>query len=185
MLNTLVSAVQMAAIIDAAPAPLKVEKFAHSPNHPAFTGVQVGEFVVQFQRKANGRSYNSKSRVYGACDELIADLNAVEPTYISSTNENSTDAERVQEKLWLAWRAAGKKVAQKRLTEILTAVNDANLGLYGLDASTVKGMTFSFKAGCSMCPCSPGFILNGRVLLDGWLPVDMFIVSAASLERRS
>lgn len=185
MLNTMVSAVQMAAIIDAAPAPLKMEKFAHSPNHMPFSGVQVGEFVVQFVRKASGRSYNSKSRVYGACDALIADLNAVEPTYISSTNENSTDAERVQEKLWLAWRAAGKKVAQERLTEILTAVNDADLKLWGLTPDTVKGMKFSFKAGCSMCPCSPGFILNGRVLLDGWLPVDMFIVPAASLERRS
>jgi hypothetical protein len=180
---TAVTAVQLATVPISKP--LKLERFAHSPNHQPFTGIQVGEFVVQMQRKESGRGYRSKTRVYGACNDLIADINALEPTFISSTDENSTDAERVQEKMWLAWRDNGKKVAQARLTEILTAVAKANLPLWGLTPEAIEGIKFSFKAGCSMCPCSPGFILGECVEFEGWMPVDIWIVPAAKLERRT
>jgi len=53
-----------------------------------------------------------------------------------------------------AWRREHKKPFSER--EILDAVRDTVIRL----GHRIKSIKYSRKAGCSMCPCSPGFIIN-------------------------
>lgn len=170
-------------------APLKVEMFARRPEvsgakYVPMRGVEFDGFVVLLSKKdqSNRSSMNAKTRVYGACDDLVADLNEMEPPYIAFTDEHSPATDRVAEKMWRAWRDETKKVAGERLGKLLTAL--AERGVEGLELGEVVNgpIKFSYKAGCSVCPCSPGFILDGQVEYKWW-GTDLSIASAASMER--
>jgi hypothetical protein len=161
-------------------------RYTDSHARSPFYGVRIGEFVVTLRAKGlhETNSYRSKTRVFGACDELVADLNAIEPTYIPRTDDRSTDVERVQEKMWRAWRDNTKRVAQARLTELLIELAeqpaDDRSGLVLPDVAELTALRFSYRAGCSSCPCSPGFIMGGLIRI-GYTPQDIWITPVSKL----
>lgn len=168
-----------------------MRRYARGNGYVPIPGIAIGEFAILFSAKGLHRStaYRSKTRVFGACDDLVADLNAIEPHYIHATDENSSAVERVEEKMWRAWRDTTKKIAHERLVVLLTDLKDTAdaVGEVGigerLTLPTVAPLTdlrFSYKAGCSSCPCSPGFVMGGLVRLD-YVPQDIYIARASEL----
>lgn len=105
--------------------------------------------------------------LYGAVDVLAKDIDLLEPDYVAYTDENSTDVERVKEKIWLTWRDSMKKIAGQRLSVLLQRLVEADIEDVSFSDDLLDKVTFSFKAGCS-CGCSPGFVLNGRVRSGVW-----------------
>lgn len=108
----------------------------------------------------NKRAYRAMPRVYGACDNLVPALNAAEPPYVAYTNADSTDEEIAAEKAWLSWRRRALRATTAQMAELLAA----------LGQSQAKA-TFSYNAGCSSCPCSPGYIIKGSTFgnVDFWV----------------
>ena len=53
-----------------------------------------------------------------------------------------------------AWRRTHSKPYNER--DILNAVRDKIIRM----GHRIKSIKYSKKAGCSMCPCSPGYIIN-------------------------
>lgn len=166
-------------------------RYTSNANGVPFNGVRVGEFVVTFRAKGlyETNSYRSKTRVFGACDELVADLNAIEPKYIPFTDELSSDVTVVEEKLWRTWRDSTRKVAQARLVALLDELHTivgAHTGHVYSDElrlpsyALLTALRFSYKAGCSDCPCSPGFIMGGPVMI-GFKPQDIWITPVSDL----
>ena len=155
-------------------APLKM--VAHTNDHGhTYEAVDLDGIRISFREKDFGdrRSWGAKARVYGAVDALVADLNEIEPKYIPRTDEDSTDVERVEEKMWLAWRDTTKKIAGQRLSALVSKLVEVGIEDVKFDLDDPAKVGFSYKAGCS-CDYSPGFILDG-VILQGWKRVDMFL----------
>lgn len=144
--------------------------------------IVVDGFSVRLRARGyDRRGYGAKTRVYGACDDLVADLNATQPRWVLyRTDENSPAEDVAAEQEWLVWRDATKKVAGIRLRALLAKLaGDADtLGREGvmISPAAAGSVRFSFKAGCS-CGCSPGFIMGGTVFHRG-RPVDLFISEA-------
>ena len=100
-------------------------------------------------------------RVYGALDALVPDMMLVEPYRdVAIPVAGRNRAEEAQSKAWAAWKRETLKVAKARLIQLLEAVTDEDID--------PKQITFSQHAGCSSCPCSPGFIVKGVGSLHGY-----------------
>lgn len=148
-------------------APLKMTERTNLHGY-TYEAVEFDGVLISFRDKdTDRRGYEAKARVFGAVDALVADLNEIEPKYILRTDEDSTDVERVQEKIWLAWRDTTKKIAAQRLSVLLQRLVEADIEDVSFSDDLLDKVTFSFKAGCS-CGCSPGFVLNGRVRSGVW-----------------
>jgi hypothetical protein len=126
--------------------------------------------VIRREMKLSTSEWYKTTRVYGAPDALAADLLELEPFQgVSIPYTQETDAERVMAKTWAAWRNSTTKVVTERLRPILVGLADhLEMG------SALSSIKFSQKAGCS-CPCSPGFVLGDRVLINGTTPVDIWL----------
>jgi len=92
--------------------------------------------------------------------------------------------------MWRAWRDNTKRVAHDRLVALLHELHGMNLGdddgyVYADElrlpsyAATID-LRFSLKAGCSSCPCSPGFVMGGLVR-HGYKPQDIWIATVSEL----
>lgn len=116
------------------------------------------------------RTYNSKTRVYGAVEALGADLAALEPKRVFVESDS---ADKLRSKIWRAWRDGTKAIVSERLSELVSRLG-TKVGISVSELSS-DAVTFSYKAGCS-CGCSPGFILDGRVR-DGYssIPADIHL----------
>lgn len=125
----------------------------------------------------NKRAFRAKPRLYGATDTLIADLKAQEPRYVACTFDDSTDEEKAAEKAWLSWRRKALRTCTRRLKELLPT-----LAVLGIDAENAR---FSYNAGCSTCPCSPGYVLDGTVTTVDGHRADIHFTSTADLIRKS
>lgn len=117
------------------------------------------------------RSYWSKSKVYGAINALVPELNAEldrwteTPVTVQFKEDNPAEAERIMRGYNSAKRRTTKE-AKMKLEALLGAMSD----VFGV-APQVQ--TFSVKAGCS-CSCSPGFILTSRLSYENH-GVDLWI----------
>lgn len=135
------------------------------------------EFVLTLRPRTwhRDRGYNSKSRVYGATDALAPAVLAQEPRYVAFTNADSSERDVADEKAWLSWR-------RRALTATTKALRSALPALAPVLGASITDAKFSYNAGCSSCPCSPGYVLNGVVRVDG-VPADVFITAPAKEAR--
>lgn len=149
-----------------------------------FQAVEIDGVLVSFTKKdyKDRRSYNSNTRVFGAADALVKDLNAIEPEWVSEPKGVETDdVTRLKGKIWRTWRDGTKKVAGERLSALLDKLIEARVENAGFGALTSTESTFSYKAGCS-CGCSPGFILGAQVMF-GNAPADISISDPEGLTK--
>lgn len=136
--------------------------------------------VTVVKRSHGSQTYwNSKTRIYGAVDALAADAaakldtNASRPAY--GEGDGFTDEGRAAHlSEYKRLKSAAIAAVKVALVEPLIALHE-QLGRPGTDVPTTS---FSMRAGCSTCPCSPGFILNTRWTLNG-NPVDVWFESVA------
>lgn len=121
---------------------------------PAF---EITEIQRQRWSRHEDRAYNAANvRIFGALDVLVPELMAAEPfTDRALFDDNPEDVADL--KVWKAWRRktliAGKKALVKAL--------EAHYGVIWIDPADIR---FSDNAGCSGCPCSPGFLYKGPKL---------------------
>ena len=119
------------------------------------------------------RSLGAKTRVFGAIEALGPDLEALEPTWVSEPVGQEVDpVTKLQGKIWRAWRDGTKNIVAERLSDLVSKFK-TKVGP-SVDELRSDKATFSYKAGCSSCPCSPGFILDG-IVKDGYTPADIFL----------
>lgn len=164
---------------------------ANLPEHVAFEAHTALFTVKAIYRRGQEalpwtREGRKTTRVFGAMDTLAPELMKLEPFannygegYVSiplAGPERSAE-DNVRSAMWAAWKREATKVAAARTVEVLVTALKPVGGdsTYALPTETPK---FSFKAGCSMCPCSPGFILDVRVVHNG-IPVDLWIETRA------
>ena len=106
----------------------------------------------------------------GAVEALAADLNALEPQWVSEPVGVEVDAAtKLKGKIWRAWRDGTKSIVAERLSTLIEKLIEQGV----IELPSAKA-TFSHKAGCS-CGCSPGYILSDRVEIDGWKPADIYL----------
>ena len=132
------------------------------------------------------REYHQTTRVYGAIDALVPEFMADEPFQgISIPGTPTTEHDKMRASVWNAWKRATTKEAGVRLTALLRELT--GYGALRMPAEAVQSVKFSQKAGCTMCPCSPGFVLGATVHsqragrnsgLEHGNPVDIYIEKA-------
>jgi hypothetical protein len=136
--------------------------------------------LVPRGRGSGRRVLYAKTRVYGAIEALGPDLAALEPKWVSEPVGREVDAAtKLQGKIWRAWRDGTKNIVGERLSALVsefeTKVGPV-ISRASLNELRSAKTTFSYNAGCSSCPCSPGFILDGIVKdADGFTPTDIFL----------
>jgi hypothetical protein len=120
----------------------------------------------------------SKGRLYGAVDVLGGEANeALEANAARPVSPHGIDDFRTQDERdahmreYRSLRRQVIKTVKAQLTDIFARFTAA--GVIGL---TIEKMTFSIKAGCTTCACSPGFIFNGPVTYNNQ-PVDVYLES--------
>jgi len=126
------------------------------------------------------REYRQTSRVYGAIDALVPEFTAEEP-YANIAITGETTLDKMRGSVWNAWKRATTAETINRLVPILEQLGRMD----GVKVPSVSGIKFSQKAGCTMCPCSPGFVMSCTVTSDrpsSWNlpynhsgPVDIYI----------
>ena len=135
-------------------------------------GMEIAVTITFVPRSTkDGRSFDAKTRVFGAVDALAPELAALEPKCI--WHQPETEAEKLQDKVWNAWKSQTKKAASQRLSLLISQLAEKPCKGIEFVLSDPAKNTFSSKAGCT-CGCSPGFVLDGRVQQD-WRNVDIFL----------
>jgi hypothetical protein len=157
----------------------------------AYNVIVDGHEAVVRERWFDGlRMWQSTTRVYGALpvvataelaehEKTVPPAVASVPTY--PTDENGKPRDHTAEELEIKRQykiakrkmvmAGNKKlpvVVEKIASSLRAAGHDVVLMPRGADQLVSK---FSPTAGCS-CPCSPGFVLNARMIVNG-SPVDI------------
>jgi hypothetical protein len=151
------------------------------PAHVAFE-VRTEKFVVKAVRRTRTDSpaeYRKSSRVFGALDTLVPELMALEPFVgiaIPLASPERSAEDNVRSAMWNAWKRESIKVGAARLMELLTEAFASSIGGEPLLVPPTE-IRFSQKAGCTMCPCSPGFVLDVRYTFD-YSPIDLWIEPA-------
>jgi hypothetical protein len=171
--------------------PQRVDWVANS-NKMVKALVVIGDYQVTLterrysnQTAADRREYHQTTRVYGAIDALVPEFAADEPfTNIAIPFQPETAQDKMRSKVWNAWKRSTTAEAANRLSHVLD-----QLGAFGgvqVPAEAIAEIKFSQKAGCTMCPCSPGFVLGGTVRskrtkwdTDYTGPVDIWIEKIA------
>jgi len=152
--------------------------------------VIIGDFRITLTQRRRGggwtaadrREFDQTTRVFGAIDALVPEFAADEPFQgiaIPFKPEGAQDKMRAS--VWNAWKRATTAEAANRLVMLLDKLS----GMEGISVpeDAIASVKFSQKAGCTMCPCSPGFVLGDRVRSNqdnenG--PVDMWIENWAN-----
>lgn len=117
------------------------------------------------------RSLFSNTRVYGALDAFIPGYSGLEHAQYQLIPDK-----KIKDPTYAAWQRAQVKVAKREMLLALPAVARM-LRSVGREVEMTKlEARWSIHAGCSMCPCSKGFVLGERVLVDG-AGVDMWFES--------
>lgn len=129
--------------------------------------VETLDFRVRlvFRSWANERTARemfAKTRVFGALDAFVPGFDAEELRLLRAiTDPDVRDPELAR------FQRAAKKTAKADLLRLLPVLADA-LRAAGHEVSYLpEDAKFSIKAGCSMCPCSPGFVADTRMRVDG------------------
>lgn len=119
------------------------------------------------------REYNSKTRVYGAIESLasakFAEVERWTETPVTAQLERTNPREAVR--IMRGYRSARRAAVTESRVKLVELLAHLVTVLDGSEPPTVA--RFSTKAGCS-CDCSPGFILNERVTVNG-VPTDIWI----------
>lgn len=147
--------------------------------------ITVGDYaLVIVPRVRSDRHAWKPTRLYGAIDTLggelreLLDANSMKPVIGPGRDDFANDAERnshVREYRSLKRRLTSH--TREQVTNIFKTFTDAVPHLVGVSGQ----MKFSSNAGCTMCPCSPGFIMQ-RVVLYRDQPVDLWIESTVEHE---
>lgn len=145
--------------------------------------VIIGDYRITLseRRHTTNREFFATTRVYGAIDAMVPEFTAEEPYQgISIPFKPEGAQDKMRASVWNAWKRATTAEAANRLAMVL----DKLAGMEGLNVSeeAIASIKFSQKAGCTMCPCSPGFVLGAQIRSDDQRgtypvsrPVDLFI----------
>ncbi len=115
-------------------------------------------------RTHDGRSrdYFKSSRVYGSLPVFVDGFDAEENRLFAAIPDMA-----VKDKALASFQRAAVKTARVGLLELLPVIADALRAAGHTVVSVPTEAKFSKKAGCAMCPCSPGFVLDTRLNVDG------------------
>ena len=127
------------------------------------------QFTVRVSLKKRwgwGRDYTKNTRIYTDGVDLDKIEEEARPHYVA-VGEQSAEYKKATR----AYRAEERRIITAGLAEI------------GIEFESIR---FSQKAGCS-CPCSPGWVANDVLTIDGFRIDDLFIsqVRNAEGERES
>lgn len=126
----------------------------------------------------NDNSWQAKTRVYGAVTTFAPDLDEKIMQNAFTDDTHFTEEERAAHiTAYRKLKGAAIKDAKAALTKPLSVIRA--YGIASID-SPVPALRFSMYAGCTMCPCSPGFVLDLRWCLVGD-PVDIWFERIAAV----
>lgn len=148
------------------------------------TRLTVGDYaLVIVPRTVEDRSVWSATRLYGAVDTLggelgeLFDANERRPVTRNGQDDFGSDAER--DAHMKEYRSLKRQLiahVKARVNEVFEQFAAADTKLFVRRPITLK---FSKSAGCTMCPCSPGFVLDTTVVYAGE-PVDLWLERVTS-----
>lgn len=126
--------------------------------------------VILQRRWESDNAWNARTRVFGAVTTFAPDLDdkIYKNAFTSAVSFNASErAAHMSEyrKLKSAAIKQTKAALVKPLGVLRTYIASVE--------SPVPAPRFSMHAGCTMCPCSPGFVLDLRWTLNG-NPVDVW-----------
>lgn len=145
-----------------------------SVNNHGFIVVATPEFSVTLvMRQDPGyrdrRSYDSHVRAYGALSAFVPGFDEREAQLVIEANRRDPD---VKDPVLAAFQRRSIKDAKLKLVGVLPTIAEAlRESGYPVSLPEFDEWKFSIKAGCS-CPCSPGFIGQGKMRVNG-NPVDL------------
>ena len=141
--------------------------------------ITIGDYsLVIVPRDCAERHAWKPTRVHGAIDALggelaeLLEVNSMKPVSGPGRDDFANDAERNAH--MREYRLVKRRLTahvREQLVEIFETFDAATPALLGLRDTKMK---FSIHAGCTMCPCSPGFILSNTVIYRGE-PVDIHV----------
>lgn len=115
------------------------------------------------------RSYDSKVRAYSAFPVFVPGFNALETELILAANARDPE---VKCPILAKFHRDSKKMVREGIQGVLPTLKEAlEEAGHPVSLPALDEWKFSLKAGCS-CGCSPGFIGNSRVFVDGY-PCDL------------
>lgn len=153
-------------------------------NDKGRTVITAGDYqllLVPRSRNGNPRETWAKTRLYGAVDTLggelhaALDVNCERPVIGPNLDDFASDTER--DAHMKAYRVLFTRVThhvKAQLVDIFASFTESGIEIHNL---TTKGIKFSSNAGCTMCKCSPGFILANTVTYLE-TPVDLWLDTA-------
>lgn len=129
--------------------------------------------IRPFPSGRDSRSYWAKVRAYGVLDAFVPGFSDRETELVREANDRNPD---VKDPVLAAFQRRSINDAKEYMQHngVLATIAEA-LRECGIEIVLPQfdEWKFSIKAGCSMCPCSPGFIGQDRMLFNG-RPVDLF-----------
>lgn len=115
------------------------------------------------------RGYDIKVRVYGAFPVFIPDFDARETALVLDANARNSEAKCP---VLAKFHRDSIKEVRAALPGVLLTLKEALEAVgHSVSLPAADEWKFSRKAGCG-CGCSPGFIGDGRVRVDG-IPCDL------------
>lgn len=158
--------------------PVRYTSGARKGQAYAFRVVTPG-WAVQVSTRSydSAREWHKATRAYGALDAFVPGFDAEETRLLNAITDHS-----VKDPALARFQRASARTASERLAVVLPELVRV-LRAYGFEVTTGVGdlsAKFSRKAGCSMCPCSPGHVVDGRITVDG-RPVDLHFDEALPL----
>jgi hypothetical protein len=104
------------------------------------------------------------TRIYGALDAFVAGFSA-EETRLQLAITDHTVKDPTLAKFQRDSIQAARPAVLDLLTQLGTVLDELGEQPTGFDK--LGDVKFSTKAGCSMCPCSPGFVADERLAVRG------------------
>lgn len=123
---------------------------------------------------SKSREFFAATRVYDALGAFVPGFDAEETRLLNAITDHS-----VKDPALARFQRASARTASERLAvvlpELLRILRAFGFQVTG-DAAPLSAK-FSRKAGCSMCPCSPGHVVSERITVNG-SGVDMWFDEA-------
>lgn len=153
-------------------------------NDKGRTIITVGDYrllLVPRARNGNLRDTWAKTRLYGAVDVLGGELNEKLTVncarHVSETGNDDFRTQDERDAHMREYRALRRQLNRHVKTQFTDIIERHIQPGHQLDGLTAEKMKFSINAGCTMCSCSPGFILSmcvthGRTPVDIWLKLN-------------
>ena len=155
----------------AAPA-LKVSRDNYSDGSQRGLLVEGLPFPVKllYRRPDGSRDFYKTTRVYGGLAALVAGFDAEEDRLFNAITDHSAKDPGLAA-FQRRSAAVSSRLLPAELARVFAALRELGISVLVSDEFSAR---FSRKAGCSMCPCSPGHVLSVRVLVNG-RPVDVYL----------